>query len=289
MKIASVISTKGGTGKTTSSANIGAFCADAGLRTLLIDLDPVQPSLSSYYQLVKEAQGGIYDLLAFNDTNFARIVSNTSIPNLSLIISNDINNQLINLLLQAPDGRLRLANLMPAFKDHFDLVLIDTQGARSAMLEMVVLASDMVISPLPPNMLAAREFSRGTLQMLDGLRAYGRLGLKIPPVHIVINNFDLTADAQMINQSVREIFHGNPEVDVLQCTVPAAVVFRDAASLGMPAHRLEYRQPSNRKAPCALAIIRQLALELFPEWHEQFEAMTEGFVKALVKPRQGGQ
>ena len=289
MKIASVVSTKGGTGKTTSSANIGAFCADAGLRTLLIDLDPVQPSLSSYYQLVKEAQGGIYDLLAFNDTNFARIVSNTSIPNLSLIISNDINNQLINLLLQAPDGRLRLSNLMPAFKDHFDLVLIDTQGARSAMLEMVVLASDMVISPLPPNMLAAREFSRGTLQMLDGLRAYGRLGLKIPPVHIVINNFDLTADAQMINQSVREIFHGNPEVDVLQCTVPAAVVFRDAASLGMPAHRLEYRQPSNRKSPCALAIIRQLALELFPEWHEQFEAMTEGLVKALVKPRQGGQ
>lgn len=289
MKIASVVSTKGGTGKTTSSANIGAFCADAGLRTLLIDLDPVQPSLSSYYQLVEEAQGGIYDLLAFNETDFARIVSNTSISNLSLIISNDINNQLINLLLQAPDGRLHLGNLMPAFKDHFDLVLIDTQGARSAMLEMVVLASDMVISPLPPNMLAAREFSRGTMQMLDGLRAYGRLGLKIPPVHIVINNFDLTADAQMINQSVREIFHGNPEVDVLQCTVPAAVVFRDAASLGMPAHRLEYRQPSNRKSPCALTIIRQLALELFPEWHERFEAMTEGFVKALVKPRQGEQ
>lgn len=289
MKIASVISTKGGTGKTTSSANIGAFCADTGLRTLLIDLDPVQPSLSSYYQLVKEAQGGIYDLLAFNDTDFACIVSNTSIPNLSLIISNDINNQLINLLLQAPDGRLRLANLMPAFKEHFDLVLIDTQGARSAMLEMVVLASDLVISPLPPNMLAAREFSRGTMQMLDGLRSYGRLGLKIPPVHIVINNFDLTADAQMINQSVREIFQGNPEIDVLQCTVPAAVVFRDAASLGVPAHRLEYRQPSNRKSPCALAIIRQLSLELFPEWRERFEAMTEGFVKTLVKHRQGGQ
>lgn len=283
MKIASVVSTKGGTGKTTTSANIGAFCADAGLRTLLIDLDPVQPSLSSYFPLAEEAQGGIYDLLAFNETDFARIVSQTEIANLSLIISNDINNQLINLLLQAPDGRLRLANIMPAFNDHFDLVLIDTQGARSAMLEMVILASDLVISPLPPNMLAAREFSRGTLQMLDGLRAYGRLGLKIPPVHIVINNFDLTADAQMINHSVREIFRGNTEIDVLECTIPAAVVFRDAASLGTPAHRLEYRQPSNRKSPSALAIVRQLAIEVFPEWQDRFESMTESAVKNLVK------
>lgn len=171
MKIASVVSTKGGTGKTTTSANLGAFSADAGLRPLLIDLDPVQPSLSSYNSLLEEAQGGIYDLLAFNVTDCTRIVSSTAIPNLSLVVSNDINNQLISLLLQAPDGRLRLANLMPAFQDHFDLVLIDTQGARSAMLEMVVLASDPAISPLPPNMLTAREFSRGTMQMLDGLHA----------------------------------------------------------------------------------------------------------------------
>jgi chromosome partitioning related protein ParA len=283
MKTASLLSTKGGTGKTTTSGNLGAFCADAGLRTLLMDLDPVQPSLSSYYNLTDEAQGGIYDLLAFNVTDFDRIVSSTSIPNLSLVLSNDANNQLINLLLQAPDGRLRLANLMPAFKDHFDLVLIDTQGARSAMLEMVVLASDVAISPLPPNMLAAREFSRGTMQMLDGLRAYGRLGLNIPPVHIVVNNLDQTNDAQMIERSVREIFQDNPEINVLETTIPAAVVFRDAASLGMPAHRLEYRKPSNRVAPSALTTIRNLAIELFPEWRDRFEAMTEERVAKLVK------
>ncbi|MFG8123705.1 ParA family protein, partial [Pseudomonas aeruginosa] len=133
----SVISTKGGAGKTTTTANLGAFCADAGIRTLLIDLDPVQPSLSSYYELPEVAQGGIYDLLAANITDPARIISRTIIPNLDVVISNDQNNQLNNLLLQAPDGRLRLANLMPALKEGYDLVLIDTQGARSALLEMV--------------------------------------------------------------------------------------------------------------------------------------------------------
>ncbi|SET80027.1 ParA family protein [Pseudomonas graminis] len=283
MKITSVVSTKGGVGKTTVEANLGALCADAGLRTLLIDLDPAQPSLSSYYQLVEEAQGGIYELLALNATDPLRIISSTAIPNLSLVISNDVNNQLNTLLLQAPDGRLRLANLMPAFKDHFDLVLIDTQGARSAMLEMVVLASDLVVSPLLPNMLAAREFSRGTMQMLEGLRAYERLGMTIPPVKIVINNLDLTVDAQMIEQSVREIFHDNSQISVLDNTIPAAVVFRNAASLGVPAHRLEYRQPSNRKSPAALAIVRQLAIELFPEWRDRFEALTETVIESRVK------
>ncbi|CAD0264690.1 MULTISPECIES: ParA family protein [Pseudomonas] len=283
MKITAVVSTKGGVGKTTIEANLGAFCADAGLRTLLIDLDPAQPSLSSYYQLVEEAQGGIYDLLAFNITDSLKIISSTTIPNLSLVISNDVNNQLNSLLLQAPDGRLRLANLMPAFEGHFDLVLIDTQGARSAMLEMVVLASDLVISPLPPNMLAAREFSRGTMQMLDGLRAYGRLGMKIPPVRIAINNLDQTTDAQVIEQSVREIFQDNEEISVLDSIIPTAVVFRSAASQGVPAHRLEYRQPSNRKSPAALVVIRQLAIELFPEWRDRFEAMTEEKVAKLLR------
>lgn len=152
-KATSVVSTKGGVGKSTTAANLGAFCADAGIRTLLIDLDPVQPSLSSYYELPEVAQGGIYDLLAANITDPARIISRTIIPNLDVVISNDQNNQLNNLLLQAPDGRLRLANLMPALKEGYDLVLIDTQGARSALLEMVVLASDLVVSPSNPTCL----------------------------------------------------------------------------------------------------------------------------------------
>jgi chromosome partitioning related protein ParA len=40
MKIASIVSTKGGPGKTTVTANLDAFCADAHLKTLLLDLVP---------------------------------------------------------------------------------------------------------------------------------------------------------------------------------------------------------------------------------------------------------
>jgi cellulose biosynthesis protein BcsQ len=59
MQVISIISTKGGVGKTAVAANLGGFIADAGLRVLLLDLD-AQPTLSSYYELTQRASGGIY-------------------------------------------------------------------------------------------------------------------------------------------------------------------------------------------------------------------------------------
>ncbi|RMV37967.1 Nucleotide binding protein [Pseudomonas syringae pv. maculicola] len=283
MFVTSLLSTKGGVGKTTLAANLGGFCADAGLKVLLIDMDPGQPSLSSYYPMTEEVSGGIFDLIAHNLTDPERIISRTSIPNLSLILSNDPNNQLINLLLQAPDGRLRLANLLKSFSGQFDLIMIDTQGARSVMLEMVVLASDLAVSPLQPNMLSAREFHRGTLQMLDGLRPYARLGLNIPPIKVVVNCLDQTNDARAIHHGIRQTFAESDEIDVVQSTVPASVVFRQASTSGMSAHRVEYKQPSNRRAPSALQIIRELAIELFPRWTDRFVVMTEDVIEARVK------
>jgi len=59
MHVLSVVSTKGGIGKTTTVTNLCGFLADTRLRVLLIDLD-LQPTLSSYFTLVKRALGGTY-------------------------------------------------------------------------------------------------------------------------------------------------------------------------------------------------------------------------------------
>ncbi|WP_349571155.1 ParA family protein [Azotobacter salinestris] len=282
MEIASVISTKGGPGKTTVTANLGAFCAEAGLKTLLLDLD-TQPSLSSFYPLLHEAPGGSYQLIAFNDANPANVISRSEIDNLSLIVSNDPNNQLPNLLLHAADGRLRLKNLIQYFASDYDLMLIDTQGARSVLLEMALLCSNLAISPVTPDMLAAREFRRGTLQLITDLAPYAQYGLEIPPVSIVVNKLDSTSDARLIHASLIATFTGHPQIKVLNSTLPAAISFRNAATRGIPVHRLEYHQPANRRSPSALHIIRNLAIETFPQWRDRFEAVTEEAVAKLVK------
>jgi chromosome partitioning related protein ParA len=273
MKVISVISTKGGVGKTTIAANLGAFFADAGLRVLLLDLD-IQPTLSSYYVLTHRA-GGIYELLAHNESALDRLISRTTIERLDVVISNDVHRQLGTLLLHAPDGRLRLRNMLPTFQ-HYDVLLIDTQGARSVLLEMSVLASDMVLSPITPEILAARELQRGTLQLMDEIAPYRRLGIVPPPLRLLVNRMPtVSSNARLIRDAVRLAFQDASGGQVLRTEVPAIEAFPRAATRALPAYRLERRAPSGRLTPSALEIVRALATELCPQWEAQF-ALLDG-------------
>ena len=267
----SIISTKGGVGKTTTAANLGGFAADAGLRVLLIDLD-VQPTLSSYYPLARQAPAGIYELLAFNERDPDKLLSHTHIDRLDVVLSNDDKGQLNTLLLHAPDGRLRLRHLLPAFQSSYDLVLLDTQGARSALLEMAVLASDLALSPVTPEILAARELRRGTLQLIEDIAPFRHLGIEPPPLHLLINRVPpVSANARLIQQALRQIFADRSDVRVLNTTIPAIEAYPRAATQGLPVHRVEGRRPSGRSAPAALESIRALASELFPQWRDLFD------------------
>jgi chromosome partitioning related protein ParA len=272
--VISILSTKGGVGKTTLAANLGGFLADAGLRVLLLDLD-TQPTLSSYYELTHRAPGGIYELLAFNERELAKLVSHTVIDGLDLMISNDAHRQLGTLLLNAADGRLRLRNLLHVFREQYDLLLIDTQGARSVMLEMAVLASDLAVSPVTPEILAARELRRGTLQLVEDIAPYRQLGLTPPPLYLLINRMPaISANARLVQQTLRLIFREHAGVKVLDAEIPAIEAFPRAATLGLPAHRVERRRPSGRQALSALEILRKLAGELCPAWRERFGEVT---------------
>jgi len=269
MQVISIISTKGDVGKTTTAANLGGLLADAGLRVLLLDLD-VQPTLSSYYELEHRASGGIYELLAFNERRLEELVSRTAIPGLDLIVSNDHRGELNTLLLHAADGRLRLRHLLPTLAPHYDLTLIDTQGARSVLLEMAVLASDLALSPITPEILAARELRRGTLQLLDDITPYRHLGIQPPPLYLLINRVHpVSANARMIQQALRELFRGQNDIRVLDTTVPAIEAYPRAATLGLPVHRVESRKPAGRVAPAALDTLRTLTEELLPQWQSQ--------------------
>jgi chromosome partitioning related protein ParA len=274
MKVVSISATKGGVGKTTTAANLGGFAADAGLRVLLLDLD-VQPTLSSYFCVPQRADGGIYELLAFNEQRADRLVCHTAISHLDLVLSNDDRGQLNTLLLHAPDGRLRLRHLLPVFRPHYDLTLIDTQGARSVLLEMAVLASDLALSPVTPEILAARELRRGTLQLIADVAPFRHWGIEPPALHLLINRVPpVSTNAQLIKQTLRQLFADEPGVTVLRTDIPAIEAYPRASTLALPVHRVEYRRPHGRKAPAALESMRALACELFPQWREPFERVT---------------
>ncbi|OLU25459.1 cobyrinic acid a,c-diamide synthase [Pseudomonas sp. PA15(2017)] len=275
MQTTATLSTKGGTGKTTGSSNLGALSADAGLRTLLIDLDTSQPTLSSYFQLDYTAPGGVYDLLVHNIVDADKVISRTRIPNLDIILSNDPHNQLETLLLHAPDGRLRLRSLLTRLPNDYDLVIIDTKGTAAVTVEMALVAANNVISPLYPEMLAAREFHRGTLQLFQGVNNLRRtLGLDELPLNVVFNRQDNSNDARDIAFEIRDMLGTmDDSVKVLETHIPALVTYRVAASQGIPAHHLERTKPSSRRAASALQTMQQVACEVWPHWKQRFEGV----------------
>ena len=138
-RIIPVVSTKGGEGKSTQSANLAGFLADAGIKTLLIDGDHAQPTASSIFPLEYEAPGGLYELLmqTVDLSNPDNLISRTSINNLDIIVSNDPRNFLPTAMLNAPDGRVRLRNALshPLFNS-YGVIIVDSQGSRSVMSEL---------------------------------------------------------------------------------------------------------------------------------------------------------
>lgn len=262
-----VISTKGGVGKTTLTANLGALLADMGLRVLMIDAD-VQPSLSKFFALSnpKPAHGLTKVLTAGEVTE--ECISYTIFQNLDIIVSDDPEGRLPHWLLTRIDRgfRLRMALKSPAVSENYDCVLIDTQGAVGPLQDAAALAADILVSPITPEILSAREFKDGTIELLDRLEPTSAMGATLGPMRAVIYRQDRTTDARVIANGTREDFiRLKGKVSVLNTIVPHAKAYKEAATLRVPVHRHEVKR--NGVTPSAHTVMHELAWELIPSLH----------------------
>ena len=266
--IVTVCSTKGGVGKTTLTANLGGLLADAGYRILMVDAD-VQPTLSTYYPIERQVKFGLHHLLTQGTLEGA--VSATSIPGLDLVVSDDPEGALENWILHTPDGRVRLRHALRASPHGYDLVLVDTQGAVGPLQDAGVLAADVLLSPVPPEILSAREFSRGLLAMLERLRPMAHLGAPVGHLYAVIYRMDRTVDARRIAEGLRAAAFADAPgaVTILETIIPAAVAWREAATARVPVHRWASRRRGHEAAERLIALAR----ELLP--HMDLSAPTE--------------
>lgn len=256
-----VTSTKGGVGKTTLTANLGGLLADLDQRVLLVDAD-VQPTLSSYYPLERRADHGLSALIT--EARVKDVVSRTALPRLDLILSDDPEGMLQNWILHTPDGRVRLKHLLARLDEAYDFILLDTQGAVGPLQDSAVLAADLLVSPIPPEILPAREFARGTVQMLDRLRPMAFLGAPLGPLRGLIYRMDRTVDARRIAQELCREAYGPSKgaITILETVIPNTVAYREAATARVPVHRWEPQREG--PTPSAREAMLALVFELFP-------------------------
>lgn len=275
-KIYGAICTKGGVGKTTITANIGAILADMGQRVLLVDADP-QQSLSGHYHIVSQAAFGLTQL--YKSASAQGCISQTSIPNLDIVLNDDPNaeGQIMNFLRESITHFQHLPIALQGLD--YDYIIIDTQGASGFIQESVILAADVLISPLQPKVLDVRQFIHGTVKLVNkfkpkpGFTSIG--GKPLPPIRVVINRWERTNNAIEITQNLRMQF--DQEVDghitVLNTIIPDLVVYTESAGFGIPAHRYE----KARRGPTQAAYFTMLELvtELEPKLTGKVPAWTQ--------------
>lgn len=255
-----VVSSKGGTGKTTTAANLAGLLADLGYRVLMIDAD-VQPSLSACFELQARADGGLTELIIGADCE--RTISATVHPGLELVRSNDPNGDLRTWILHQVDGRVRLKHVLERIEDRYDFVILDTQGAIGPLQDAAVAAADLLLSPISPDIISSREFLRGTLSMLKHLRPLTRYDAPVGHLHGFINKMQRTNDARSVVQALRqEVFApSRGDISILDTVVPEAVAYREAVTQGVPVHRWRPARPvASDVHPRAtmLALVREL-------------------------------
>lgn len=269
------LSSKGGVGKTTLVANHGGVLADMGNRVLLVDAD-IQPSLSKYYDLGYEAPHGLVEVVT-QGTVTPQCISRTSIPNLDLIRSNDGEAQLQHWLYNRADRRTRLATALnnPYVRDHYDYVLIDTQGAIGPLQTAAAFAADTLVSPLPPDTASVREFRTGTLRALQRIATDEREPrLDLAPIRAVICKLDFTRDSRTLLKELADEFKADDRVSFANTVIPDAVAYKDAFTMRKPVHHINLRR--GKRNPSGFEVMHRLAWELEPSLYGLFAGRLKG-------------
>jgi len=157
-KIITLANHKGGVGKTTSAASIGACMASMGKKVLLIDLDG-QANLTLYFiPNEDDIQESIFDAL----------VNGIPLPVINLrenldIVPSSIEMASAEIALTNVIAREQLlSRLLNDVKSNYDYILIDCPPSLGIVTTNAFLAADEILVPMTPELLPLKG-----MRMLD--------------------------------------------------------------------------------------------------------------------------
>lgn len=158
-RVLAFVNQKGGVGKTTTVANLGAALARSGRKVCLIDFDP-QANLSEGLGIpVDELELTIYDML-LQDIPFAEVVRNIG-PMLDIVPATiDLAAAEVDLL-QLPARERRLAVALEQIpKSQYDYILIDCPPSLGQLTINGLTAAKEVIVPVQTHFFAYKALNK---------------------------------------------------------------------------------------------------------------------------------
>ena len=180
-----ITSVKGGFGKTTTTANIGAALADKGHKVLLIDTDIGLRNLDVVMGLENRIVYDLIDVIEGRCRVSQALIKDKRCPNLVLLPAaqirdkNDVNTD-------------QMKELIFSLKESFDYILIDCPAGIEQGFKNAIAAADEAIVVTTPEVSATRDADR-IIGLLEAA------GIKSPRIVVNRLRIDMVKDKNMLS------------------------------------------------------------------------------------------
>jgi len=217
---------KGGVGKTTTTANLGAYLAELGKKTLLIDFDP-QGNLTSAVG-ADSSKSGIYEVI------MDKVDINATIQkcndNLFILTSNlNLSGAAVELV-NVEQREFYLKNSLSKLTTCFDYILIDCPPSLGLITLNGFAAANKVIVPLQCEFFALEGFFKMLFETIK--RVQKSINPSLTIAGIVFTMFDSrTRLGNDVISKVKSVFSKHPEL-IFDSVIPRNIKLSEAPSHG---------------------------------------------------------
>ena len=146
-KIIGIVNQKGGTGKTTTATNLGAFLAARGKYVLLVDLDPQANATSGLGFEPESLDKSLYHALA-EEIYPEAVIKRTNIFGFDLMpAAGDLAGAAVELV-NMPEREFQLYKILHRVRTNYDYILVDSPPSLGLLTINGLTAADEIIVPV---------------------------------------------------------------------------------------------------------------------------------------------
>jgi chromosome partitioning protein len=234
-----IVSSKGGTGKTTIALNLSAALAEKGHRTLLVDLDPQGAIGLSLARSDTEWRGLLECLL--KKTPLAEALVQTQLETLTILPRGRLDPSDTCEFEYAMFATGFLKNTLDELSGDFQYVLLDTPSGLGMITRAALISSGYAMITLQAEPLSLRSLSQ-VLRLLDTVRQKENPELML--LGIVPTMIELGNESSL--NALSALWSGF--CCVFDTVMPRASIFTRASEVGLPlAFLAGKKQPEARR------------------------------------------